>query len=269
MYDAALGRWNAIDPLAEDYYSWTPYCYGVNNPVLIVDPDGRGGIISIYKDEDGNYQANITFNVYLYSDQNVDLEAVKGTIEGGADIQNGQVWAIVDGRKTKIDASVNVNVEILSGDDVDKKMVEANEGDNFMYVAEGKEGSKIGFANGNSIYATNNMKGEDYIEEIIHTGDPQYGNGGVGSHAPDDPNWNPSIESATARGVPKVASSYDYLKFNSRRKGMYKSVLIDNYKGQKKEVFGTRLSNIKYTKDTPIPQAKDLRLWPTKSRVGK
>src|SRR5699024_9089030 len=39
-YDAALGRWMSPDPLAEEYSSWSPYNYVMNNPVRDVDPTG-------------------------------------------------------------------------------------------------------------------------------------------------------------------------------------------------------------------------------------
>ena len=40
-YDAALGRFTTMDPLAEKYYEVSPYAYCMNNPVIFVDPDGR------------------------------------------------------------------------------------------------------------------------------------------------------------------------------------------------------------------------------------
>ena len=40
-YDQSLGRFLSIDPLAENYYSVSPYAFCSNNPVNFVDWDGK------------------------------------------------------------------------------------------------------------------------------------------------------------------------------------------------------------------------------------
>lgn len=40
-YDAAVGRWWSVDPLAVEYAPISPYAYVANNPVNAIDTDGR------------------------------------------------------------------------------------------------------------------------------------------------------------------------------------------------------------------------------------
>jgi len=63
FYDAVLGRWHSVDPLAEDYYKRTPFNYTLNNPIKLIDPNGS--FVDGYQDLNGNYK--------WYDDQTEDI----------------------------------------------------------------------------------------------------------------------------------------------------------------------------------------------------
>jgi len=68
FYDPEIARWHSMDPLAEDYASWTGYHYVHNNPINLIDPNGMnasthtdslGNVVAVYNDGDlGVYKHN-------------------------------------------------------------------------------------------------------------------------------------------------------------------------------------------------------------------
>ncbi|MDR3046465.1 MAG: RHS repeat-associated core domain-containing protein [Bacteroidales bacterium] len=45
QYDPAMGRFTTIDPMAEKYYSVSPYAYCANNPINAIDLTGKDIVI--------------------------------------------------------------------------------------------------------------------------------------------------------------------------------------------------------------------------------
>lgn len=112
FYDPAVCRWLIQDPLAEEYYSITPYSYVANNPIMFIDPNGMYLWIPEVDDEgEVNYIAEEGDNAETLAKQYTITEDQALMIIGhGNDLETGTK---ISGEKVK---SVTEESEILKLD---------------------------------------------------------------------------------------------------------------------------------------------------------
>jgi RHS repeat-associated protein len=60
MYDVPIGRWISLDPLANKYFSLSPYNYTANTPINAIDPDGQE-IIFLIRNSDETVREQLTY----------------------------------------------------------------------------------------------------------------------------------------------------------------------------------------------------------------
>ncbi|MBW6479324.1 MAG: RHS repeat-associated core domain-containing protein, partial [Bacteroidales bacterium] len=100
FYDPALGRFHTTDAFAEKYYSFSPYQYGANNPVLFIDINGDSlqvtneAILAIYHALDKN--ANVKFDV---KNGVIDPESFKEQAKNSDDIVLKDLYEIASDKR--------------------------------------------------------------------------------------------------------------------------------------------------------------------------
>jgi RHS repeat-associated protein len=90
-YDPTIGRWTSVDPLGDVLSHLSPYNYVENNPLSMIDPDGR---LSTHTDEEGNVLAvydDDDLGVYQHSDVPDDVAS--------SDVSGGKKLKAKDGKK--------------------------------------------------------------------------------------------------------------------------------------------------------------------------
>ena len=113
MYDAQIGRFHTLDRFADKYQSLTPYHYGANNPINIIDVNGDSIWIVIKNNiTDANGNQSIKEDKYYYGQ---DKNGTYGFLDGSGAIYSGSE-AFIGDATTAID-------KIRTGGDVGKTLV--------------------------------------------------------------------------------------------------------------------------------------------------
>ncbi len=113
MYDPQLGRMWQIDPHSESYSNITPYSYAINNPVNVIDPDGRDAIFSLVYDKNGNLMGiNISATIYIRG-SGANAQRAKELNKAASNMFASKT---VDGVAVSFDINYSFNESIRPGD---------------------------------------------------------------------------------------------------------------------------------------------------------
>jgi RHS repeat-associated protein len=118
FYDAALGRFMSPDPHAEKYHHFNPYNYVLNNPVNMIDPDGKDCIFTIEYGQDGKISGvKISSTIYITGNR----------AKGREDEFNKQAKSVYVSKETDDGVKISFDINYVYKESVKEDDLQAGE----------------------------------------------------------------------------------------------------------------------------------------------
>lgn len=196
-YDASIGRWTTMDPLAEKYYSISPYAYCGNNPVMFVDPNGMDYGLKI-DDETRTVTVSATYytNKESLSSANKAVKSYnemsgKNTFKVGSG-ENATLYTVnYDIKVVEVNTDITTLNDALSGD-------KTGTGNKYEVVSDTELGpDENGAASSNAIQVKKSASDSDTgSHEVGHTLGLAHTESGLMTPEQNNPLRSPKIENS-------------------------------------------------------------------------
>ena len=110
-YDSGLSIWLSVDPMSDKYPSMSPYNYCANNPVILVDPDGREVFLL-------GELANVSYNQLVNRAKKLNFSFDEKTGKISADVKEGEKLSKTEKHLLKAinDKKSKVNIQTVKAD---------------------------------------------------------------------------------------------------------------------------------------------------------
>ncbi|WP_304487932.1 RHS repeat-associated core domain-containing protein, partial [Dysgonomonas sp. Marseille-P4677] len=166
-YESAVGRFTSVDPLAEKYYSISPYAYVANNPINAIDPRGDSIWFTI---ENNVATMHVTGKVINRSSSGINVNKLAKNISSGITDALGTSITI-DGKEYEMQTDIQIT-GVESMDDVadsDHLFVAADNSDWKIFGATNELGGKVMHLNESNINGYFSYKTKTPVHEFGHT----------------------------------------------------------------------------------------------------